>query len=238
MPPPSEHPLDGAQSLVDDRYHRLAPLARAAADATPENAVWPDSIPMLTFSEAPILSVVSAQFDVGKYPEGFRARPIGSDLLSYDWELLDIALFDATGADGLVPDVLVPGAFSSAWVCGKTGNAGGQAQPAELVLFTPYGDLWLHALADAGAGLADPPLPALTNICQARANARFGWALGEAATREGDAWRLPPDQRSVDPLQLLERQRAASLTVGEKHPVGDRPRGTFTTGCQVKLSTS
>jgi len=198
MPPPSEHPLDGqAQSLVDDRYRRIAPLATAAGDASPANAVWPDSIPLLAFSAAPTLGIASAQFpDAGKYPEGVRARPIGSDLLSYDWELLDIALVDATDAD-----VLVAGTFSSAWLDGKIGDAGSQPQPAELALLTPSGDLWLNALADAGAGLATPPLPARADICHAQAAARFGWALGAAATREGDGWRLPPDPRSADPLQ-------------------------------------
>ena len=197
MPPPSEHPLDGAQSMVDDRYHRLAPLVTAIGDATPDKAVWPDSIPMLTFSAAPTLSVASAQFpDVGKYPEGLRARPIGSDLLSYDWDLLDIALIDATG-----PDAVVAGAFSNTWLPGKGGDAGSQPQPAELALLTTSGDLWLNALADAGAGLAEPPLLARADICHARSDARFGWALGAASTREGDAWRLPPDPRSPDPLQ-------------------------------------
>ena len=208
MPPPSEHPLDGqAHSLVDDRYHRLMPLATSVADATPDKAVWPDSIPLLAFSAAPTLSLASAQFpDAGKYPEGLRARPIGSELLSYEWELVDLTLIDATAAD-----VVVAGPFSSAWLDGKTGNAGGQPQPAELALMTPFGDLWLNALGDAGAGLAQPPLVARADICHAQAAARFGWALGEAATRDGDAYRLPPDPRSADPLQSQVRARVELL---------------------------
>ncbi|MGQ3054832.1 MAG: hypothetical protein ACT6S0_23840, partial [Roseateles sp.] len=167
MPAPSEHPLDGQQhSLVDDHYHRLAPLASAPEDATPERAVWPDSIPLLAFSTAPRLTMASAQFpDAGGYPEGgTRAKPIGSELLSYDWELLDVALIDATEGDALVA-----GPFSSAWLDGKLGNAGGQPQPAELALLTPFGDLWLHALGDAGAGLAEPPLQARAGICRLQA---------------------------------------------------------------------
>ena len=198
MPGPPEHPLDGqAHSMVDDHYRRLAPLATKPEDATPQHAVWPDSIPLLSFSTAPTLNVASAQFpDLAPYPEGLRALPIGSELLKYKWELLDIALIDATGAD-----VRVAGVFSHAWQFGKAGDACGQPQPAELALMTPFGNLWLHALADAGAGLAEPPLPALANICNLQASARFGWALGQDATREGDGWRLPPNPRSADPLQ-------------------------------------
>ncbi len=208
MPAP-EHPLDGqVHSLVDDRYHRLTPLAAKPGDATAETAVWPDSIPLLAFSTAPRLSLASAQFpDAGSYPEGgSRAKPIGSELLSYDWELLDVALVDATAGDAPVA-----GPFSSAWLDGKLGNAGGQPQPAELALLTPYGDLWMHALGDAGAGPADSPLQARADICHLQASARFGWALGASATREGSGYRLPPDPRSTDPLQSQVRARVELL---------------------------
>lgn len=156
----------------------------------------------MTFSNAPsLLNLAAAQFpDVGHYPEGLRALPIGSELLSYDWELLNVSLIDATAAD-----MLVTGPFSNAWQTGKPADACGQPQPAELALLTPFGDLWLHALADAGAGLAEPPLPGLADICHLQATARFGWALGEDATREGDGWRLPPNPRSADPLQSQPR---------------------------------
>lgn len=202
MPGPPEHPLDGqAHSLVDDHYRRLARLATKPEDATLELAVWPDSLPLLIFNTAPTLSLASAQFpDVERYPEGLRARPIGSELLSYDWELIGLTLVDATAAD-----VVVVGPFSHAWQTGKPADACNQPQPAELALLTPFGNLWLHALADAGAGLAEQPLAALANICQAQFAARFGWALGEDATREGDGWRLPPNPRSADPLQSQPR---------------------------------
>ena len=197
MPEPSEHPLDGLQSLVDDRYRRLAPLARKIEDATAENAVWPDSIPLLTFSSAPTLSLATAQFpDIARYPTGLRARPLGSDLLSYEWSLVGLGLIDATAGD-----VVVAGAFSNAWQTGKMGDAGGQPQPAELALMTPSGDLWLHALGDAGNSLQPSPLAALADICHAQATARLGWALGASATDEGDGYRLPPDPRSADPVQ-------------------------------------
>ncbi|WP_457446371.1 hypothetical protein [Roseateles sp. P5_E4] len=206
--PEPEHPLDGhGHSLVDDQYHRLAPLATKPEDATPESAVWPDSIPLLAFSTAPKLSFASAQFpDAGGYPEGLRAKPLGSDLLSYDWELLDVALIDATEAD-----VVVAGPFSSAWHGGKHGDAGGQPQPAELLLLTPFRDPWMHAVGDAGAGVAGKPLQALADICHLRADAHFGWALGGSAAREGSGFRLPPDPHSADPLQSQVRARVELL---------------------------
>jgi len=205
MPPPTEHPLDSpqGQSLVDDRYRKVGTLATRKEDAAPAGAVWPDTLPLLSFSSAPTLSLPPGQFpDAARYPEGLRARPIGSDLLRYDWQLLSLTLIDATAGD-----VLVAGPMSCAWLDGKNGDAAGQPQPAELALLTPYGDLWLSALGDAGAGLASPPLEARSNICRLRATARRGWALGAAATPEGEHFRLPPDPRSVDPLQSQVQAR-------------------------------
>ena len=205
MPAPTEHPLDGpqGQSLVDDRYRKLGTLATQPQDATPATAVWPDSLPLLSFTSAPTLALAAGQFpDAAAYPEGLRARPIGSDLLRYDWHLLSLSLIDATGAD-----VLVAGPMSCAWLDGKIGDAAGQPQPAELALLTPCGDLWLNALGDAGAGLAAPPLAARSNICRLLATARRGWALGAAATPEGEHFRLPPDPRSTDPLQSQVQAR-------------------------------
>jgi hypothetical protein len=97
LPPPT-HPLDAAkgQSLVDDKYHVLAPLAVARADAP---VVWPDAIPLLTFVTAPKLSLAVGQFpDSGTYPQGVRARPLGGDLLHYEWELTGLTLVDTTDA--------------------------------------------------------------------------------------------------------------------------------------------
>ena len=69
LPPPA-HPLDSArgQSLVDDRYHVVAPLSTDREDAP---TVWADAIPLLTFTTAPKLSLPAGQFpDAAAYPEG------------------------------------------------------------------------------------------------------------------------------------------------------------------------
>jgi len=201
LPPPA-HPLDSArgQSLVDDHYRVIAPLAPSRDEAA---VVWPDAIPLLTFTTAPTLSLASAQFPgATPYPQSVRARPLGGDLLEYEWELIDLMLVDATDPAN---ELLVAGPMSCAWLDGKFGDAGAQAQPAELALLTPFGDLWLNALGDAGASLPHEPLDARANICQLRVAALSGWALGAAATAQQSGWRLPPDPLSSDPLQSQPR---------------------------------
>jgi hypothetical protein len=200
--PAPPHPLDSprGQSLVDDKYHVLESLALARADAP---VVWPDAIPMLSFVTAPRLALPAGQFPTAApYPEGERAWPLGGDLLQYEWELTNLTLVDSTDPAN---EVKVPGELSCTWLDGKFDDAGGQPQPAELALLTPFGDLWFSALADAGTSLPHQPLKARANLCQARVAPRFGWALGGAATRQGGGWRLPPDPLSPDPLQSQVR---------------------------------
>lgn len=214
--PAPPHPLDAArgQALVDDAYRVIAPLAAERADAA---VVWPDAIPLLTFVAAPKLSLPAGQFpDAAAYPESVRARPLGGDLLHYEWELVSLSLVDSTDPAN---EVLVAGSMSATWQKGKFGDAGGQPQPAELALLTPSGDLWLNALADAGTGLPHNPLDELANICQARVSPIPGWALGAAATRQGGGWRLPPDPLSTDPIQSQVRA-TAELHVGGIAAIG------------------
>jgi hypothetical protein len=199
MPPPDVHPLDGPQSLVNDRYEVIAPLFGSREEATELTAVWPDAIPLLTFVMAPTLAGPFPQFPKATpYPTNDRAKPLGGELSTYDWELSSVTLTDATDAAN---EKLVPGPFSAAWLDGKFGDAGGQAQPAELALFTPWPDLWFDHLPDAGKNLPHDPLGKRANICQLQAGARLGWAPGPLARVAGDGWALPPDPVSVDPLQ-------------------------------------
>lgn len=199
LPPPDAHPLDGPQSVVDDRYQVIVPLFGTREEASEVNAVWPDAIPLLSFITAPKLSGGYAQFPkANAYPGGNRAKPQGGDLVSYDWELTELTLVDATDAAN---EKVVPGTLSAAWLDGKFGDAGGQAQPAELALLTPFGDLWFDALPDAGKSLEHDPLGTRAGICQLHATARLGWAPGGSASVCGDGWALPPDPLSVDALQ-------------------------------------
>lgn len=212
LPAPA-HPLDASrgQALVDDSYAAIAALP---TDRNQAPVVWADAIPLLTFATAPTLALPAGQFpDAAKYPESVRARPLGGDLLSYTWELTGVTLVDSTNPAN---EVQVAGPLSCSWLKGKFGDAGGQPQPAELALLTPSGDLWLNALADAGSSLPHKPLDDLANVCQARVSPRLGWALGAGATREGDAWRMPPDPLSTDPLQSQVRALAEVYAGG--HP--------------------
>lgn len=199
MPPPSEHPLAGDQSLVDGNYHRIAALATSRAAAQQADAVWPDSIPLLTFSTAPTLPAGNGQFpDLAHYPEGLRALPFGSYMVTYDWTLQDLRLVDDT--DPAAPTT-VAGQLSCGWQVGKHNDAAVYAQPAELALLTPLRDLWVHAAADATTGPAAAALGTLTNVCALIHEAQSGWAFGGGARRTGDAYRLPPDPIHVDPLR-------------------------------------
>ena len=203
LPPPDAHPLDGRQCIANDRYETVQPLFGTREEATEAHAVWPDAIPLFTFITAPSLAGGAAQFPkANSYPGGDRAKPRGGDLLSYEWELTALDLVDATDPAN---EKVVAGPLSAAWLDGKFGPAGGQAQPAELALLTPFGDLWFDALPDAGKGLEHQPLDTRAGICQLVATARLGWAPGGSASISGDGWRLPPDPLSVDALQSQVR---------------------------------
>jgi hypothetical protein len=204
LPPPNEHPLDRVEgtkpgqsaTMIDDRYRTLAPMG---TDANSAPTFWPDSLPHLCFSAAPTLALGAPQFPtISPYPEGLRALPLGSDLLSYQWSLDGITLLDVTdNPDGDV----VPGPLSGGWQVGKFGDAGGQPEPAELVLLTPQRDLWIDRVSDAGASLPNDPLKGLAQLCQTTAVARLGWALGAGAEPVTTGLFLPPDPVSADPLQ-------------------------------------
>lgn len=209
VPPPEHLPLDRIEgtsvvgqnaSAIDDGYHQLAELPQAANGAP---TVWPDALISLTFAWPPklVAGLGGAQFPtIDQYPEGDRARPFGSNLLDYQWELRGLALYDVTGDAGGAGS-LVPGAFSAAWQAGRSGDPGGSAEPAELVLFDTKGTFFVDRLADAGQSLPHDPIGAQGEICRPAAWARRGWTLGLDATAQEGWWRLPPELVSADPLQ-------------------------------------
>ena len=81
-------------------------------------------------------------------------------------------------------------------------------------LLTPFGDLWLNALGDAGTSLPHKPLDERANLCELRVAALPGWALGAAATVQQSGWRMPPDPLSSDPLQSQVRTTVELYVVG------------------------
>ncbi|HWN73771.1 MAG TPA: hypothetical protein VNN15_08200, partial [Solirubrobacterales bacterium] len=154
----------------------------------------------LAFATPPELGagVGGAQFPSLRSTYGPRARQVGSDMLSYLWRLNKLELRDVTG-DEHGEGTLVPGELSAAWLPGKNGDAGSVAEPAELALLTPHGDLWLRRTADGGRGLDHDPLGGLAHSCQVGAPARIGWTLGWDAEPAGAGRRLVPSVRSADP---------------------------------------
>ena len=217
IPDPAAHPLDSpqGQALVDDKYRVVARLVGTRGEAMASPAVWPDTIPLIAFTSAPILNLASTQFPaINAYPQGQRARPLGNDLLRYDWELTDLVLVDATDPAN---EIVVAGSFSAAWLDGKFGNAANQPEPAELALLTPYGDLWFDALADAGKSLPHDPLDSRATICIRRIEPLPGWAVGASASAAGSSWRLPPDPVSVDPAQSQVRATATLEFLATPH---------------------
>ncbi len=209
VPPPTSLPLDRLEGgqivgqnamLIDDKYQLLHEMAQAPQEA---QTVWPDALIALTFAFPPRLAggCGGAQFPtIDQYPEGDRARPFGSNLLDYQWELRSLQLFDVTG-DEQGPGTLVSGELSAAWQAGRTGNPGTSAEPAELVLFDIKGTFFIDRMSDAGQSLPGDPIGAIGHICRPDARARIGWTLGFDAVAHEELWRLSPETVSMDPTQ-------------------------------------
>ncbi|MEO6947848.1 MAG: hypothetical protein ABI150_15110, partial [Nitrobacter sp.] len=209
VPQPTSLPLDRLEGgqivgqnamLIDDKYQLLYQLWQSPEEA---QAVWPDALIALTFAFPPHLAAGcgGAQFPtIDQYPEGDRARPFGSNLLNYQWELRSLQLFDVTG-DEYGPGTLVADELSAAWQAGRTGNPGTSTGPAELVLLDIKGTFFIDRMSDAGQSLPDDPIGALGSICRPDARARIGWTLGIDAVAQEELWRLPPEIVSADPTQ-------------------------------------
>jgi hypothetical protein len=225
VPLPSEHPLDRKEggetvanaALIDHTYRQVGPLA---ADPGAAATVWPDTLLHLAFATPPKLgaNVGGAQLPSVRSTYGARARAVGSDMLSYQWTLTKLELRDVTG-DEHGEGTLVAGELSAAWLPGKSGDVGQAAEPAELALLTPRGDLWLRRTADGGRGLGHDPLGDLAHSCEAAAPARIGWTLGWDAAPSGPDRRLVPSVRSADPTV----SQLSGTATGRCSVLGDIP---------------
>ena len=258
VPPPDVHPLDDMENgqvvgdqahLIDDRYQRLRPMARTAAEALePDNRVWPDTLLHLGFGRSPWLAAgfSGGQFPaIEMYPSGLAAQPVGSSMLSYDWDLTGLSLSDVTDdPDG--PGTLVAGELSGAWQLGKDGDPGVRPQAGDLVLLTYQGDLWLNRLADGGAGLPDDPIGAPGRLCEDEPDRGPTWVVGWGARGAGGHFELPPDPVHPDP-RLAPWTANARLTwskfpdeplstlTSDKLPPGHRYRPPFFTPGAIEL---
>ncbi len=205
VPIPSEHPLERRENdailpnvaLIDHTYRKIADFATDPALAA---TVWPDTLLYFAFATPPELEAgVGAQFDGLESTYGARARHIGSDLLSYEWRLTKLELLDVT-SDENGPGDLVDGALSCAWQPGKTVDVDAAPEPAELILLTPKGQLWLARSADAGASLPHDPINQLPDICVRKVAARHGWTLGLNARSNMLGFALSPEVIDPDPI--------------------------------------
>src|SRR5262249_12293618 len=204
VPLPTQHPLERREgdifvanvALGDDHYRQIASLSEDHARA---ETVWPDTIILLSFAVPPIVPAnCAAQFpDVAK-TYGPRARPFGSDLLSYEWTLDSLQLFDCTDSAPFA-GTLVQGEFSAAWQAGKFGDPGQSAEPCELALLTHEGTLWMHRAADGGTEGPFNPLPQRSRMCQSDVRPGLGWALAFPAQMTGAGLKLVPEILKQDP---------------------------------------
>jgi hypothetical protein len=218
VPLPDVHPLDDVQNgviqgdrvfLIDDRYRRIATMPRSPDGLGARDAVWPDTLLHLGFAVSPnlapgyvaftsLLPLVHQFTSIDLYPCGVAAKPVGNDMLRYEWTLTRLALYDVT-ADVHGAGTLVPGPMSAAWQAGKDGDLGRRPQGGDLVLLTYQGDLFLDALADAGAGLPADPLADASTACQREVNATEGWAVGYDAATVDTTFVMPSDPLVPDP---------------------------------------
>lgn len=219
VPWPDVHPLDEVQNgeivgdlafLIDDQYRRIGSMTRSPDDIADGGRVWPDTLLHLSFAMSPTLApgfvastgaplpVIPQFIPISTYPCGIAAKPVGNDMLRYDWTLTRLALYDVTD-DPHGPGTLVPGPMSAAWQAGKDGDIGVRPQAGDLVLLTYQGDLFLNRLADGGKNLPDDPLADASTACQRRVNAVEGWAVGLDAAALGNAFTLPADPVTPDP---------------------------------------
>jgi hypothetical protein len=218
VPLPDVHPLDDVQNgeisgdrafLIDDKYHRIGRMARLPDAIGEHDDVWPDTLLHLAFAICPnlapgyvaltsLLPLVKQFTPIDLYPSGLAAKPIGNDMLRYEWTLTRLALFDVTG-DEHGPGTLVKGPMSAAWQAGKDGDLGTRPQAGELVLLTYQGDLYLDRLADGGANLKPDPLAEASSACQREVNVTIGWAVGFDAAPVDTTFVLPADPLVPDP---------------------------------------
>ena len=198
--PPATHPLDGAggHALCDARYHRVGLLSTSREDAQRADPVWPDSVPMLTFTTAPTLPTTSTQFpDLVRYPEGMRALPLGSEMATYTFELpVGVTLVDEANPLGRWRErSAAPGRWASSAVPLR------RRSPPRWPCSPPRGTCGSTPRPMSRTGPPAGALHALTTVCGPPPLARAGWAIGWGARRSADAYRLPPDPIDVDPLQ-------------------------------------
>jgi hypothetical protein len=208
IPAPDAWPLQRL-SLADRTYRELETGSATSAQAP---TVWPDVVPILSFSTGPAPSTEPAFLD-GPFAKALTANGTtwngtvggdgrtGSHDLRYTYSLTRLDLLEVnetTGAETVVTSIVRPGdGLMAAWQVPKHGDPaastalGGQR---ELALLTWEPHVWTRRLITGGKDLPDDPLGPIADGCRIRWEARAGWALGgQAAPDDGALWRLPPE---------------------------------------------
>ena len=169
-------------------------MARNAAEALElGNRVWPETLLHLGFGRSPWLAAgfwAASSTAMEMYPSGLAAQPVGSSMLSYDWDLTGLSLSDVTDdPDG--PGTLVAGELSRR--AARQGRRHGvRPQAGDLVLLTYQGDLWVNRLADGGPGLPDDPIGAPGRLCEDEPDRGPTWVVGWGARGAGGHFELRP----------------------------------------------
>jgi hypothetical protein len=212
-PPPDIHPLDDVENgnvrgsrvfLIDDRYRRIGRLVQHVEQLKTETDVWPDTLIHLSFGIAPKPDPVTRLFPIPqfpsimRYPAGLPAKPVGNDMLEYEWMLTGLTLSDVTN-DLHGSGTLKAGPLSAAWQAGQAGDLGTRPQPGDLVLLTYSDNLSLGALASAGKDSPNDPLSKAATACMSEVAPAAGWAVGFDAGFSGRAFLMPANPLSPDP---------------------------------------
>jgi hypothetical protein len=214
LPPPEIHPLDRYEltqtdqgqkrkkvgvlaALTDDSYRNIQFLTENPAEAESKR-VWPDVLVSIPFAFPVDVTVDrnTCQFSgIKGHGEPHAARPIGSELLKYRWQLTSIAMLDVTGAG----DKMNGGTKVAKPMVGRWQVPRGATDATELMLFTRTGDIWVNRRADQGKKIGDP-ISSEADICNFVAEPKPGWAIGKLGRRLEAGYLLPQSPISLDPL--------------------------------------
>jgi hypothetical protein len=194
VPDPTDWPLK--RLCLTDRFYGDAIDGSSTRESAP--IVWPDAIPILEFAHGPDCALADGPF-LDKLTLELGGKRIwkgtfagdgafGSDDLKYTFSMTTLSLVEVNGAaenpagDDLWASWQVPKHVS-----------GDRPGARELALLTWQPHLWTKALPDGGKQLQPDPLGTIVNHCHIDLLPIPWWALGGEATRQGDAWDLPPE---------------------------------------------
>ncbi|MFE9658939.1 hypothetical protein [Streptomyces sp. NPDC005955] len=214
VPDPGVRPLDRV-TLTDRTYTHTV---EASTDPAKAPTVWPDCLPVLSFTTGPANALTGGPFLGalgGTAPGGWNGTTggdggYGSHDLRYAFGLSRLELIEVSGAGAGTP---VPGPLLAAWQFPRHGSTTGTtalpgARELALLSWKPYH--WMQTLPDGGAALPHDPIPGFADRCHLEWEASASWAPGARADRHGwgEPWRL-----TTEPAGLLRFASVFAVTV-------------------------